>query len=138
MKDLKGKVTLNEIYSVVKARMLSDFGADEIMMEISSKGTQDINFGLGVELLQKTRIQCEAGSPFVGPVKKEHKKLYEVSSKLIKSNAIIPMASFGWHGVIILGSVEITRYKSGERVEFLSHLRDILVLAIDPLLRVKK
>ena len=53
---------------------------------------------------------------------------------MIKSHVIIPMKTPEWEGIILLGSKDKDRYKGDLETEFLSHLRDILVLAVAPVL----
>ncbi len=133
--DLIGRASLEEVFDAVSLRMERDFGADEIMMEIRDKRKEVTNFGVGLGLMELVQPKSDDTDPISGPVKKEHRELFQLSSKSIKSVVIIPMVSVDWKGVLVVGSTQLGRYEGGGRIEFLSHLRDIVVLALDPILR---
>ena len=73
--------------------------------------------------------------PFSGTVSRELEELYEGSEVAIKSHVIVPMKTLEWEGILLLGSKDVERYKSNVEIDFLLHLRDILVLAAAPVLR---
>jgi len=133
--DLIGRSSLEEVFDAISFRMERDFGADEIMMEIRDKRKEVTNFGPGSGLMRLVQSEPGDRDPFSGPVKKEHRELFNLSSKSIKSMVVIPMVSGDWKGVLVVGSTRLGRYEGGGRTEFLSHLRDIVVLSIDPMLR---
>ena len=92
-------------------------------------------FSRGGAVIQKLRSYLDLESPFSGPVSEELRELYSGSERSIKSHVIVPMVTPQWEGILLLGSQDLQRYRSDMAIEFLSHLRDILVLGAVPLIR---
>ena len=87
------------------------------------------------QLIGKFEPYFDHTRPFSGPVSSELDGLYEGSEVVIKSHVIVPMNTPEWRGVILLGSKDVDRYRGDLETEFLSLLRDILVLTVVPMLR---
>ena len=132
--DLTGVDSLARFVEKTSDKMSSEFGADKIVMEfIGKKEKRKIFSNSGVSI-EKFESYFDYDTPFSGPVSSELNGLYEGSKVMIKSHVIIPMKTPEWEGIILLGSKDKERYKGDVGIEFLSHLRDILVLAVAPIL----
>ncbi len=132
--DLTGVESLARFVEKTSDKMSSEFGADKIVMEfIGKKEKRKIFSNSGVSI-KKFKSYFDYDTPFSGPVSSELNGLYEGSKVMIKSHVIIPMKTPEWEGIILLGSKDKERYKGDVGIEFLSHLRDILVLAVAPVL----
>ena len=137
-RDLAGINSLNLFYERISQKMCNDFGADKIIMEFIEKETRGMIFSRGGAAIQKLGSYFDLGRPFSGPVSEELEELYCGSERSIKSHVIVPMVTPEWEGILLLGSKDLQRYRSDVGIEFLSHLRDILVLGAVPVIRYEK
>jgi len=133
--DLVGVDSLSRFVEKTSDKMSSQFGADKIVMEFTEKKEKRKIFSNSQVSIKRFESYFDHESPFSGPVSSELDGLYEGSEVMIKSHVIVPMKTPEWEGIILLGSSDVKRYKDDVGTEFLSHLKDILVLAVVPILR---
>ena len=133
--DLTGVDSLARFVEKTSDKMSSEFGADKIVMEFVGKKEETKIYSNSGVSIKKFESYFDHLRPFSGPVSSELDGLYEGSEVVIKSHVIVPMNAPEWRGVILLGSKDVDRYRGDLETEFLSLLRDILVLTVTPMLR---
>ena len=132
--ELIGIDSLSHFIEKISNRMSGEFGADKIVLEFVRKKEETKIYSNSAVSIKKFEPYFDHLHPFSGPVSTELDGLYEGSEIVIKSHVIVPMNTPEWKGVILLGSKDVDRYRGDLETEFLSLLRDILVLTVAPML----
>lgn len=121
--------TLNKWISYLSKNMSSDFGADEVFIQVKIKATRKSisssvpkNTGIG-ELVIKEAVV------YSGPLENfEQKKA--ITNETIKSIVFMPLSTREWSGSLYLGSSDPERYNASYEPDLLNLLASVLKLSI--------
>ena len=121
--------TLNKWISYLSKNMSSDFGADEVFIQVKIKATRKsisssipINTGIGELVIKKALVYSGLLENF------EQKKA--ITNETIKSIVFMPLSTREWSGALYLGSSDPERYNASYQPDLLNLLASVLKLSI--------
>ena len=121
--------TLSKWISYLSKNMTSDFGADEVFVQVKIKATRKSisssipkNTGIGELLIKESHVYSGLLENF------EQKKA--ITNKAIKSIVFCPLNTREWSGSLYLGSSDPERYNASYEPDLLNLLASVLRLSI--------
>ena len=121
--------TLNKWISYLSKNMSSDFGADEVFIQVKIKATRKSisssvpkNTGIGELVIKEALVYSGLLGNF------EQKKV--ITNEAIKSIVFVPLNTREWSGFLYLGSSDPERYNASYEPDLLNLLASVLKLSI--------
>ena len=121
--------TLNKWISYLSKNMSSDFGADEVFIQVKIKATRKSisssvpkNTGIGELVIKEAFVYSGLLENF------EQKKA--ITNETIKSIVFMPLSTKEWSGSLYLGSSDPERYNASYEPDLLNLLASVLKLSI--------
>lgn len=129
------------IFARLEQCLREDFGADHIAIRVFAATTAvdaaDLPQFVGAAAAEREPFArlCEAGDTRCGTLDDaRHEALFNaVSGRL--SAVMMPLGGASWDGVLVIASNDAERYDADMGTEFLTYLKDVVALVIDPWVR---
>lgn len=126
---------LNTLISTIKRTLVSDFKADKVVLKILADHEQNSTEFVGEEWSDKALFTevFNQKKPICGRLKEEqHQLMFADELPEYGSSVLIPLSGENWTGLLTIGSQSPDRYQKDMGTEILTHMADVLTLAIDP------
>ncbi len=126
------------IFDCLDGCLRADFGADHVAVNVYAEpafvDSADVPQFVGAEAPGRAAFSdaLSAGETRCGPLDASQAGALFGDGASGASAVIMPLTGKTWDGVLVIASDDATRYESGMGTEFLTYLKDVVALVVDP------